>query len=252
MSGTPGAWPDPSAERGRAAGGDRQPAPQVQRDRGRRVRTSRLRPPAPQADAVLSTAQERRLAPRSRRTHQPHRPGPSSAASAARASVPARSVALAVQDQRRDVPTGPRTRPAPRWPVALRLPPGRRRTTPQPGPRTLGGRPHRLDPDPETARQVQWIFTQRLAGNSAAGTAAPSTPSGLFRRPRTTGPGTHTAPASRGPCARSPRSSATLAIPADRSGTGSRSTTTRATPATRPPASRAGSRRTAGTSRTSG
>jgi site-specific DNA recombinase len=34
-----------------------------------------------------------------------------------------------------------------------------------------GRRLHRLDPDPETARHVQWIFSQRLAGDSAAGIA---------------------------------------------------------------------------------
>jgi site-specific DNA recombinase len=34
-----------------------------------------------------------------------------------------------------------------------------------------GRRLQRLDPDPETARHVQWIFTQRLAGSSAAGIA---------------------------------------------------------------------------------
>jgi site-specific DNA recombinase len=34
-----------------------------------------------------------------------------------------------------------------------------------------GRRLHRLDPDPETARHVQWIFAQRLAGESTAGIA---------------------------------------------------------------------------------
>jgi site-specific DNA recombinase len=34
-----------------------------------------------------------------------------------------------------------------------------------------GRRLHRLDPDPDTAQHVQWIFTQRLAGHSTAGIA---------------------------------------------------------------------------------
>ncbi|WP_373873928.1 recombinase family protein [Virgisporangium ochraceum] len=34
-----------------------------------------------------------------------------------------------------------------------------------------GRRLHRLDPDPVTAPHVRWIFEQRLAGQSVAGTA---------------------------------------------------------------------------------
>ena len=32
-----------------------------------------------------------------------------------------------------------------------------------------GRRPHRLEPDPDTAPVVRWMFGQRLAGHSAAG-----------------------------------------------------------------------------------
>ena len=61
-----------------------------------------------------------------------------------------------------------RAGPLPRRAAAVRLPAGRCRAASEQGPRGVGRRAHRLEPDPATAQVVAWMFTQRLAGHSAA------------------------------------------------------------------------------------
>lgn len=58
-----------------------------------------------------------------------------------------------------------------------------------------GRRLHRLDPGPDTASRVQWIFARRLDGWSTSAIAARSTLRASPRRPATAGPATRTAPA---------------------------------------------------------
>jgi len=114
-----------------------------------------------------------------------------------------------------------------------------------------GRRLHRLDPDPETARHVQWIFAQRLAGESTAGIARTLNAQGVIP------PSAHDRARNshRTGAAWTLRTvAAILANPrytVGRSGTGNRSITTRATRETRPPGRPGGGRRTAGTPRTS-
>jgi len=68
----------------------------------------------------------------------------------------------------RDGHPGQRTGPLPRRPPTLRVPAGRCRAAPEQGPRLLGRRAHRLEPNPETSHLVRWIFAQRLAGRPVA------------------------------------------------------------------------------------
>ena len=90
-----------------------------------------------------------------------------------------------------------------------------------------GRRAHRLEPDPETAHVVRWIFAQRLAGHSVARIARALNDAG---RPVPVGgrPGTQPAPHRHGvdAAARSPPSWATRATPGTRCGTGSAPTRT--------------------------
>ena len=98
-----------------------------------------------------------------------------------------------------------------------------------------GRRVYRLEPDPETAHVVRWIFAQRLAGHSVARIARAlthSTRRASRARQRPTRDGTRTAPAPRGRSARSPRSWPTRATPAVRCGTGSAPTKTLSIPPT--------------------
>jgi len=95
-----------------------------------------------------------------------------------------------------------------------------------------GRRAHRLDPDPETAHVVRWIFAQRLAGHSVARIARALNEAGIRARPHPTRSGTPTAPARGGRWARSPPSCRTRAIPGTRCGTGSGRTRTWPTQAT--------------------
>jgi site-specific DNA recombinase len=90
-----------------------------------------------------------------------------------------------------------------------------------------GRRLQRLVPEPVTARHVQWIFAQRLAGRSASSIAHELNDRGVPAHPAPIRPATHTARVPVGRCARSRPFWLTLAIPAGRSGTGNASTTTR-------------------------
>ena len=93
-----------------------------------------------------------------------------------------------------------------------------------------GRRAHRLEPDPETAHVVRWIFAQRLAGHSTARIARAlndaGVPWGSCPRRRPTRPGTSTARGRDGRWARSPPSCRIRGIPAVRCGTGSAPTRT--------------------------
>ena len=95
-----------------------------------------------------------------------------------------------------------------------------------------GRRAHRLEPDPQTAHVVRWIFAQRLAGHSVARIARALNDAGCRARRRPTRAGTRTARARDGRWARSPRSCGTRAIRAVRCGTGSAPTRTSPTPGT--------------------
>jgi DNA invertase Pin-like site-specific DNA recombinase len=89
-----------------------------------------------------------------------------------------------------------------------------------------GRRARRLEPDPETAHIVRWIFARRLAGHSAARMARALNEAGVpCRRPRTR-PGTRTAPARDGRWAPSSRSCPTRGTRVGRCGTGSGPTAT--------------------------
>ena len=68
----------------------------------------------------------------------------------------------------RDGGPGAGAGPVPGRPPAVRVPAGGCRAAPEQGARRLGRRAHRLEPDPETAHVVRWIFAQRLAGQSVA------------------------------------------------------------------------------------
>src|SRR5690242_14338720 len=84
-----------------------------------------------------------------------------------------------------------------------------------------GRRARRLEPDPETAHFVRWIFAQRLAGHSAAQIARALNEAGVPCRQHPTRDGTRTAQARAGRSARSQRSCGIRGIPAVRCGTGS-------------------------------
>ena len=58
--------------------------------------------------------------------------------------------------------------PVPGRATALRVPAGRAGPHPNKAHAAWGRRAHRLEPDPETAPVVRWIFAQRLAGHSVA------------------------------------------------------------------------------------
>ena len=90
-----------------------------------------------------------------------------------------------------------------------------------------GRRAHRLEPDPETAHVVRWMFAQRLAGHSVARIARALNEAGI-PCPSAADPGTEPAPQrrERGRCARSRRSWPTRGTPAARCGTGSAPTRT--------------------------
>ena len=89
-----------------------------------------------------------------------------------------------------------------------------------------GRRAHRLEPDPETAHVVRWIFAQRLAGHSVARIARALNEAGV-PCPSAADPGRNpTAPGRHGRWARSPRSCPTPGIPDVRCGTGSAPTRT--------------------------
>ena len=89
-----------------------------------------------------------------------------------------------------------------------------------------GRRARRLEPDPETAHFVRWIFAQRLAGHSAAQIARALNEAGVPCRQHPTRDGTRTAQARAGRWARSPRSCGIRGIRAVRCGTGSGPTAT--------------------------
>jgi site-specific DNA recombinase len=89
-----------------------------------------------------------------------------------------------------------------------------------------GRRAHRLEPDPDTAPVVRWMFAQRLAGHSTARITRALNDAGSRARRPPTRDGTRTALVPRGRCARSPRFWRTRAIPGGRCGTGSAPTTT--------------------------
>ena len=89
-----------------------------------------------------------------------------------------------------------------------------------------GRRAHRLEPDPETAHVVRWIFAQRLAGHSAARIARALNEAGI-PCPSAADPGRNPhRPGTGWTLARSPRSWPTRATPAARCGTGSGPTRT--------------------------
>ena len=90
---------------------------------------------------------------------------------------------------------------------------------------TWGRRAHRLEPDPETAHVVRWIFAQRLAGQSVARIARALNDADVAC-PSASDPGTRTAPAAGGRWARSPPSFRTRGTPGGRCGTGSAPTST--------------------------
>jgi site-specific DNA recombinase len=84
-----------------------------------------------------------------------------------------------------------------------------------------GRRAYRLEPDPETAHVVRWIFAQRLAGHSVARIVRALNEAGVPCPSAADPDGIRTVPARRGRWARSPRSCPTRGTPAIRSGTGS-------------------------------
>ncbi len=84
-----------------------------------------------------------------------------------------------------------------------------------------GRRAHRLEPDPDTAHVVTWMFAQRLAGHSVARIARALNEAGSRARRRPTPAATRTGRARRGRWALSLRSWATRGIPGGRCGTGS-------------------------------
>jgi site-specific DNA recombinase len=90
-----------------------------------------------------------------------------------------------------------------------------------------GRRARRLEPDPETAHIVRWIFAQRLAGHSVARIARALNEAGIAC-PSAADPGRnpHRAGTAWTLWARSPRSCPTRGIPAVRCGTGSAPTRT--------------------------
>ena len=89
-----------------------------------------------------------------------------------------------------------------------------------------GRRAHRLEPDPDTAPIVRWMFAQRLAGHSIARITGALNDAGSRARPRPTRHATRTAPVPRGRWGRSRRFSRTRAIPVGRCGTASAPTGT--------------------------
>jgi site-specific DNA recombinase len=89
-----------------------------------------------------------------------------------------------------------------------------------------GRRAHRLEPDPDTAPVVRWMFAQRLAAHSAARITRALNDAGIPCPSAADPSGTRTAAERGGRCARSPRSWRTRAIPGGRCGTGSAPTTT--------------------------
>ena len=58
--------------------------------------------------------------------------------------------------------------PVPGRATAVRVPAGRAGPHPNKAHAAWGRRAHRLEPDPETAHVVRWMFAQRLAGHSVA------------------------------------------------------------------------------------
>ena len=91
---------------------------------------------------------------------------------------------------------------------------------------TWGRRAHRLEPDPDIAPVVAWMFAERLAGTAPPGSPVPSTTPGSRAPQPPTRSGTRTALVPRGRCGPWPRSWRTRAIPDGRSGTGSAATST--------------------------
>src|SRR6266567_7398615 len=90
----------------------------------------------------------------------------------------------------------------------------------------MGRRAHRLEPDPQTAPTVAWMFAQRLAGHSMARITR-ALDDAAIPCPSAADPGrTRTAAATRGRCTPSARSCATPATPAVRCGTASEPTAT--------------------------
>lgn len=89
-----------------------------------------------------------------------------------------------------------------------------------------GRRAHRLEPDPQTAPQVRWIFAQRLAGHSTARIARALNDAEIPCPLRQIRAATRTAAARRGHCTRSARSWPTPVTQAGKSGTGSAPTAT--------------------------
>ena len=94
-----------------------------------------------------------------------------------------------------------------------------------------GRRAHRLEPDPETAHIVRWIFARRLAGHSVARIARALNEAGVPCPSAADPAGTRTARQRDGRWARSPQSCRTRGIRAVRCGTGSGPTGTWPTPA---------------------
>jgi site-specific DNA recombinase len=84
-----------------------------------------------------------------------------------------------------------------------------------------GRRAHCLEPDPETAHIVRWIFARRLAGHSVARMARALNDAGVPCPSAATLAGTRTARQRDGRWERSPRSCPTRGIRAVRCGTGS-------------------------------
>ena len=114
-----------------------------------------------------------------------------------------------------------------------------------------GRRAHRLEPDPQTAHVVRWIFTHRLAGHSVARIARALNEAGIPCPSAADPERNPTAPARHGRWARSPRSWATRGTPAIRCGTGSaptRTWPTRPTPVSGISRCSGGTRPTAGSS----
>ena len=84
-----------------------------------------------------------------------------------------------------------------------------------------GRRAHRLEPGPDTAPVVRWIFAQRLAGHSVARIARALNEAGVPCPSAADRPGTRTGPRPGGRWAPSPRSCPTRGTRAVRCGTGS-------------------------------
>ena len=93
-----------------------------------------------------------------------------------------------------------------------------------------GRRAHRLEPDPQTAPVVRWIFVQRLAGYSVARIARALNEAGVPCPSAADPVAIRTGPGRAGHSARSPRSWRTPGIQAGRYGTGSAPTPSWPTP----------------------